>query len=208
VTDTFLYLVTPAIEDAPAFAPALGATLAAARVASVLLRFAHADEATVTRGVKVLAPVIQGAGAALLLEPMADLRNIARAGADGVHVQGAGGGMMAALEAIKPERIVGVGGLRTRHDCMEAGEHEVDYIMFGEPRADGSLPDFAATLERLEWFAQVFQIPCVGYAPTLEDVPAVVATGAEFVGLGDALWKHAEGPAAAIARAEPLLKRP
>ncbi len=207
MTDTFLYVITPRIEDAQAFAPVLGATLAAARVASVLLRFADADEPAVTRGVKLLGPIIQGAGAALLLEPMADLRNVARAGADGVHVQGAGTAMTMALDAMKPERVVGVGGLKTRHDCMEAGERDVDYIMFGEPRPDGSLPDFATTLERLEWFAQVFQIPCVGHAPRLEDVPAVVATGAEFVAVGDALWSRPEGPAAAIARMEPLLRR-
>jgi thiamine-phosphate pyrophosphorylase len=84
---------------------------------------------------------------------------------------------------------------------MEFGEAGVDYVMFGEPRADGSLPPLEAVIERAAWWAEIFQTPCIAYAPTLEAVSDLVRTGAEFIGVGEAVWSHSEGPAAAVAAA-------
>ena len=81
-----LYLVTPPIEDAQAFAAPLAAALAAGDVAAVLLRLAPSDERTLINRVKALASVVQDAGAALVLDGHADL--VARAGADGAHLSG------------------------------------------------------------------------------------------------------------------------
>ena len=47
---------------------------------------------------------------------------------------------------------------------MLAAESGADYVMFGEPDADGARPPFEAIVERVEWWAEVFQIPCVAYA--------------------------------------------
>ena len=77
--------------------------------------------------------------------------------------------------------------------------------MFGEPRADGYVPPLEQTLERCQWWAGVFQIPCVGYAAKLEEMPAIAATGVEFVALGDALWSAPRGVGAAMADAVKLL---
>jgi thiamine-phosphate pyrophosphorylase len=43
----------------------------------------------------------------------------------------------------------------------------------------------------------VFEIPCVGYATTLGDIAALAAAGADFVAVGDALFKDPRGPEAA-----------
>ncbi len=53
---------------------------------------------------------------------------------------------------------------------MEAGERDIDYVMFGEPRADGFVPPLAQTIERAEWWAAIFNVPCVAYAPDLDSV--------------------------------------
>ena len=74
---------------------------------------------------------------------------------------------------------------------MDIGEAGVDYVMFGEPRADGSLPPLPAVIERASWWAEIFQTPCVAYAPDAEAIEALVETGAEFVALGP--WAFAEG---------------
>ena len=126
-----LYLVTPPIVEAQAFSARLAAALAAGDVAAVLLRLAAADERTQINRAKARAPVVQDKGAALLLGGHADL--VARAGADGAHLTGIAD-FTAALEQLKPERIVGVGGLPTRHDAMVAAEAGADYVMFGEPQ--------------------------------------------------------------------------
>jgi thiamine-phosphate pyrophosphorylase len=123
-----------------------------------------------------------------------------RAGADGAHVAGAGAQLNDALASLHPDRIVGVGQLRLRDEAMSAGEAGADYVMFGEPRPDGWTPPFEETLERVDWWAEIFQTPCVGFAETLEGAQALAAAGADFVALGDAIWR-APSPEAAAAEA-------
>ncbi|MDQ2079735.1 thiamine phosphate synthase [Xanthobacteraceae bacterium Astr-EGSB] len=193
-----LYLVTPPVA-APADLPSdFGSVLAAAQVAAVLLRLAPADERRLTNLIKVVAEPVQQAGAALLVEGHVEL--IGRAGADGAHLDG-GAALKAALPHLKPDRIAGAGALASRHDAMTAAELGADYVMFGEPSPDGLRPAFAAVLERLEWWSEVFQIPCVGYAETLEEVAAVAAAGADFVALAPGVFADVRGLGAALADA-------
>jgi thiamine-phosphate pyrophosphorylase len=84
---------------------------------------------------------------------------------------------------------------------MEAAEAGCDYVMFGEPREDGSMPPFPAVLERVQWWAELFETPCIAFAPTLDEVGPLAATGCEFVALGDAVFKHPDGPAEAVRQA-------
>jgi thiamine-phosphate pyrophosphorylase len=112
----------------------------------------------------------------------------ARVGADGAHIAGGGEALAEALASLQPERIVGAGGLRSRDDAMAAGEAGADYVMFGEPRRDGFTPPLAETIERVAWWAEIFQTPCVAYAARLDDVSALAAAGADFVALGEAVW--------------------
>lgn len=184
-----LYLVTPALADASGFArildKALAAVLPAADIAALLLRLADADERTLINRSKAVAATVQRHGIALLLDGRADL--VARAGADGAHLTGIDS-LAAAIGALQPERIAGVGGLKTRHDAMLAGEAGADYVMFGEPDAAGQRPSLAAIVERVGWWAEVFQPPCVGYAGGLEEVRLLAEAGADFVALGEWVW--------------------
>lgn len=201
-----LYLVTPAIADAPAFAPVLQAALGAGDVAAVLLRLAEADERTQINRIKALAPIAQAAGAALLVDGHAGL--VARSGADGTHVfdiENAG----AALETLKPDWVVGIGGLVSRHDAMTAAEGGCDYVMFGDIDADSRRAPFDAICERVSWWAEVFEIPCVGYAASIDEVTPLIEAGADFIAVGhegdDWIWRE---PARAIAALTPHMKLP
>src|SRR3954452_21180714 len=142
-----LYLITPLLEDA-SFAETLAGACAAGDVAAVLLRLASADERSLINQVKVLAPAVQDTGAAVIVSVQgeADLATVAsRGGADGAHVIANNPGVRDLHERLKSERAVGVGGIRTRDDAMALGELGVDYLMFGEPRPDGSLPALETT---------------------------------------------------------------
>jgi thiamine-phosphate pyrophosphorylase len=164
----------------------LEAAVKAAGIACVWLRLPAALADGERRPmVEAAAALVQPAGAALLVDPPGDERMVARWGADGVHLPWTPEAGKAALAAHQPDRIVGAGGLRSRDDAMSAGEAGVDYVMFGEPRADGSLSDQADTLERCRWWAEVFNTPCVGYAGDIEAVSTLAATGVEFVAVGD-----------------------
>ena len=200
-----LYLVTPPVADAQAFSVTLAAALAAGDVAAVLLCLAEGDERTQINRAKTLSPAVQDKGAALLLDGHADL--VARAGADGAHLTGIAE-FTAALELLKPERIVGVGGLTTRHDAMAAAEAGADYVMFGEPGAAGERPSFDAIEERVAWWAEVFEAPCVAYAASYEEVAPLAKAGADFVALGDWLWRDPQAIVETMARAAGHLRLP
>jgi thiamine-phosphate pyrophosphorylase len=197
-----LYLVTPQVADPAGLADALRAALAAGDVAAVLLRLDGADERTLTNHAKTIAPLVQRAGVALLLDGHPGIA--ARAGADGAHLAGIEA-FEAALPALKPDRIAGCGGLESRHDAMVAGEAGADYVLFGEPDAAGERPDFEAIEDRVAWWAEVFEIPCVGYASTPGEVAPLAAAGADFIALGDWVFADPRGPAAPIAEASGVL---
>jgi thiamine-phosphate pyrophosphorylase len=99
------------------------------------------------------------------------------------------------------DRSVGVGGLKARHDAMEAAELGADYVMFGEIRPDGSVPTLLMVLERAEWWAELFNTPCVAFASEEAHIAPLVAPGAEFIGLGAECFHHPAGIGAVIGRA-------
>jgi thiamine-phosphate pyrophosphorylase len=197
-----LYLVTPEIEDADAFAPQLSAALAAADVAAVRLRFAEAGESTLVRRAKVLVRIVQQKDAAAILDD--NTPPAALSGADGAHLTGIGA-FEEAVETLKPDRIAGAGGLVTRHDAMLAAERGADYVLFGGADENGSTPAFETVIERVGWWAEVFQIPCVGLAAQEEEIAPLRAAGADFVALGDWIWNDPRGPAIVVAAASHLL---
>ena len=199
-----LYLATPEIDDPSQLAAGLPGLLAAADVAAVLLRLKQTDQRTLISRIKALAPVVQDGGAALLLDGHVELA--ARAGADGAHLTGIAA-MEDALPSLKPDRIAGVGGLTTRHDSMAAGEAGADYVLFGEPDARGQRPSVEAIAERLQWWAELFEPPCVGFAVSPEEAGEFAAAGADFVLVGDFIWADPRGPAAALREAERTIRQ-
>lgn len=203
-----LYLITPPLADVEAFRPALVAACAAASVAAVLLRLEAADERTLVNRAKSIGPAAQDHDAALVVaDPgRVDLAALAtRSGADGAHASDPD--ILRDLgQRLGEGRVIGAGELRTKHDAMTAGEIGVDYVMFGEPRPDGFIPPLELVEERARWWAEIFQTPCVVFAPNLADVTALAGTGADFVALGNAVWDHADGPAAAMRTAAAALK--
>jgi thiamine-phosphate pyrophosphorylase len=181
-------LVTPPVADAEAMAYRLMQAFAGGDVAAVLLRLGDGDERSKIERVKRLAGPVQGANVALVVEAPAVVAT--RGGADGVHLTAGIEAIAEARSSLKTERIIGAGALRARHDAMDIGEAGVDYVMFGEPRPDGSLPALPAVVERAAWWAEIFETPCVAYAPDADAVEALVETGAEFVALG--AWAFAD----------------
>jgi thiamine-phosphate pyrophosphorylase len=191
-----LYLATAPVEDPSSLVTSLPGLLAGADIAAVLVRLKESDPRSMIGRVKALAPAIQNAGAALLVDGHVDI--VARAGADGAHVSGISA-LEAALPSLKPDRIAGVGGLTSRHDSMAAGEMGADYVLFGEADAHGNRPSLEAIAERVEWWAELFEPPCVGYAATREEAYAFALAGADFVLVGDLVWADSRGAATALA---------
>jgi thiamine-phosphate pyrophosphorylase len=77
-------------------------------------------------------------------------------------------------------------------------------VMFGEPD-NGTRPSFEAIEERVAWWAEVFEAPCVAYAASADEVAPLVKAGADFIAIGysfdDWVWRDPPSVAATVADA-------
>jgi thiamine-phosphate pyrophosphorylase len=76
--------------------------------------------------------------------------------------------------------------------------------MFGEPRGAAPAMALELLLERVSWWAEIFETPCVAYGETIEAAGRLAAAGADFVALDGAIW-NASSPAEAARQAQALL---
>ncbi|WGD28718.1 thiamine phosphate synthase [Ancylobacter sp. WKF20] len=167
-------------------------------IAAVLLRpEAGADDKPSNR-LRPLVAASHAIGAACLIEANTALALALEA--DGAHLDGPVA-LKGALAALRPNGIAGAGGLRTKHDAMTAAEAGADYVMFGEPDAQGRRPPFETTLERTDWWVQLFEPPCVAYAGALDEVLALAIAGADFIAIEHTLLAERAALAEALAGA-------
>ena len=175
-----LYLITPPEADPDTFPATLMTVLSAAPFSALLVRRGAADAATYAKLAAAVVNVGQGAGCAVLVEDDAALAR--RIGADGVHITTGTKALKEATAALKPDLIVGAGGIASRDDAMTAGELNADYLFFGP--LEGETDPAAAELA--EWWAETFEIPAVLSDPSA--AIGVEARGAEFLALSTSLW--------------------
>lgn len=194
-----LYLITPPAFELAAFSRALEEALAGGDVACVQVRLKDVSDAEVLRVGAALKPVVQAAGAAFILNDRPDLA--ARLDADGVHVGQGDASYAQARAAMGADRIVGVTAHNSRHLAMEAAEAGADYVAFGAfYPTDTKEPAHWAEPEILEIWQQTMETPCVAIGGvTVENGETLVRAGADFLAVANGVWRHADGPRAAVA---------
>ena len=202
---TRLVLVTPVIEDAVEFSPRLEQSCRAGDVAAVIVQVAPEDEVIALSAIRILSTHLEGTGAVMLLSNLPGL--VDAAGADGAHFSGLDW-LQSTRTSLAAGRLAGVAGLHSRHDAMVASELGVDYVMFGEPDASGRRPGLSALIERVSWWAEIFQVPCIAFAGSLEEAQRLAQARADFVALGDAVWSRPEKAAEVVAKATQLVRQP
>ena len=194
-----LYLITPENPAPDQFPRQLMAVLSGPDVAAMLVRRGALELDAYAELAARAVQIGQAAGAAVLLEDDVELAR--RLGADGVHVtMGGTKAIRAAITALKPDGIVGVGNIRSRHDAMSFGELDVDYVMFG-PLGGATHPQ---ATDLALWWVETFEVPAVHSDPAI-DPTAAQATRAEFIALSDCVWTAAD-PAAALQAFDKALK--
>lgn len=177
-----LYLITPSAPEPAAFARQLMGMLTGPEIAAILVRRGDMDADVYQSLCERIIQIGQAAGAAVLLEDDVELAR--QLGADGVHISSGGTkAIRAAVSALKPDGIVGVGNVRSRHDAMSFGELDVDYVMFGPLGGEAD----AQASELVAWWAETFEVPAVHSDPAA--TPERTAENpAEFVALSDTVW--------------------
>lgn len=171
-----LYLIAPADTPAETLGPALKATFAEREVAALLLPRGNLSENAYKTLVKSIAPMAQKAGTAVLIEGEPGLVRLL--GVDGLHVPGGIKAVREAVDALKPQMIVGVGDVHSRDDAMSKGELEVDYILFG-PLSGTITPE---EREMARWWAETMEVPSVLSDPEA-GFDGYDAAGCEFIGI-------------------------
>jgi thiamine-phosphate pyrophosphorylase len=194
-----LYLITPPVFELAVFADHLKAALDGGDVACLQLRLKDVSDDDVRRATEVLMPIAQNYDVAYLINDRPDLA--AELGADGVHVGQEDMAYAEARRLVGRDRIVGVTCHNSRHLAMEAGEAGADYVAFGAffPTTTKTAK-FTAEPEILEWWSSLFEIPCVAIGGiTVENAPALIAAGADFVAVSGGVWHYGGGPQQAVA---------
>ena len=197
MSDCRLYLISPPKLSATNFLGPLQEALADSDVASFQLRLKDVSDDDIRRATDTLRPIVQAAGTAFILNDRPDLA--AELGCDGVHV-GQEDASYDQARAALPNGIVGVTCHDSRHLAMEAAEAGADYVAFGaffptrtkEPRTQ-------ADIELLRWWGEMMVVPCVAIGGiTVQNAPALVAAGADFLAVAAGVWEHGEGPREAV----------
>jgi thiamine-phosphate pyrophosphorylase len=194
-----LYLISPPAFALDAFAPALEQALAGGDVAAVQLRLKDASDEDVLKAGALMKPMVQGAGAALIINDRPDLA--ARLDADGVHVGQSDASVAEARRLLGKERMIGATAHNSRHLAIEAAEAGADYVAFGAfYPSDTKQAEFRAEPEILEIWSETTDVPCVAIGGiTLENAAALVRAGADFLAVANGVWRHKGGPRAAVA---------
>ena len=195
-----LCLVTPPDYAPDAFAAELAEALSGGDVASLIVTAPPGGESQFQKAAEALVPIAQARGTAALIHN--ETRIAARAGADGVHVDTGLADMRAARESLRGGRIVGAGGVNSRHEALEYGEADPDYIFFGRLHGDSGDGIFPKALELAAWWSSVTVIPAIVMGGrNLASVEDAADNGIEFVALSAAVWNHPRGPRRAVAEA-------
>ena len=199
MTATRLYLISPErLEHPSIFADNLRAALDGGDVAAFQLRLKDVADDAIARAADTLRPICQQRDVAFILNDRPDLA--AKLDCDGVHI---GQGDMSYAEArriVGPQRQIGVTCQASRDLAMTAGEAGADYVAFGAffPSSTKAVTT-PASLEIIEWWSQLFEIPCVAIGGiTVENFGPVIAAGADFLAVAGGVWNHKDGPEAAV----------
>ena len=199
-----LYLITPPVDDPAAFAPQLDAALAAGDIAAVLLRLAEADERTLINRTKIWPRPCSGA-----MSHCCSTTTPAswRAPAPMARICPA--------SRLLPRRC------RCSNPTASPAPAACTAVMMPcSPPRLAPITSCSATRRRAAtvcrstncgapaWWAELFEIPCVGYAASLDEVAPLAQTGADFIALGEWIWTEPHNAAATIAAAAQLLAAP
>ena len=194
-----LYLISPErIEHPGLFANDLRAALDGGDVAAFQLRLKDVDDDAIARAADTLRPVCQQRDVAFILNDRPDLA--VKLDCDGVHVGQDDMPYAEARRIVGPQRQVGVTCKASRDLAMEAGDAGADYVAFGAFFASSTKAvTTPASLEIIEWWSELFEIPCVAIGGiTVENCRPVIAAGADFLAVAGGVWNHMDGPEAAV----------
>jgi thiamine-phosphate pyrophosphorylase len=182
-----LYLISP-LDVGGAFPDRLARALDAGPVAAFQFRVKNLDEHDAARLAEPLQRICADRDVAFIVNDTISLAK--RLGADGVHLGQQDGSVADARARLGKAAQIGVTCHDSRHLAMEAGEAGADYVAFGAffPSSTKDTKHVAEP-ELLEWWARLFELPCVAIGGiTAANCAPLVKAGADFLAVSHAVW--------------------
>ena len=191
-----LYLISPQ-EVRGAFPDRLKAALEPGLAAAFQLRVKDVDDHELARRAEPLQRLCADAGVAFIVND--SMQFAKRLGADGVHLGQSDGDIREARALLGPSAQIGKTCHDSRHLAMEAGEAGADYVAFGAFYPTTTKPsNYRPDPSILSWWSAVFEIPCVAIGGiTPANATPLIAAGADFLAVCQAVWSN-EDPAQAV----------
>ena len=189
-----LYLISPP-DVSGDFPQALERALAAGPVAAFQFRVKGLDQHEAARLAAPCQEICAARDVAFIVNDSVALAK--RLKADGVHLGQGDGDVREAREVLGREAQIGVTCHASRHLAMEAGEAGADYVAFGAffPSTTKAT-EHRAEVDLLEWWAGLFEIPCVAIGGiTPANCAPLVRAGADFLAVSGAVWGGDEAAA-------------
>jgi thiamine-phosphate pyrophosphorylase len=192
-----LYLISPQHVSGD-FPAQLEAALSAGLVAAFQFRVKGVDNHEAARLAAPLQEICVKYDVAFIVNDNVTLAK--RLKADGVHLGQSDGDVKEAREILGTDVQIGVTCHNSRHLAMEAGEAGADYVAFGAfYPTDTKDVEHMAEIETIEKWAAVMEVPCVAIGGiTPENAGPIIKAGADFIAVSGAVWRHEEGPGAAV----------
>jgi thiamine-phosphate pyrophosphorylase len=192
-----LYLISPQHVSGD-FPAQLEAALSAGLVAAFQFRVKGVDNHEAARLAAPLQEICVKYDVAFIVNDNVTLAK--RLKADGVHLGQSDGDVKEAREILGADVQIGVTCHNSRHFAMEAGEAGADYVAFGAfYPTDTKDVEHMAEIETIEKWAAVMEVPCVAIGGiTPENAGPIIKAGADFIAVSGAVWRHEEGPGAAV----------
>ena len=191
-----LYLISP-LDVTGGFADRLARALDAGPVAAFQFRVKHVDQHEAARLAEPLQRICADREVAFIVNDSVSLAK--RLGADGVHLGQDDGDPREARAALGPDVQIGVTCHDSRHLAMEAGDAGADYVAFG-----AFYPTTTKQTEHrpepviLSWWSALFELPSVAIGGiTPANAAPLVAAGADFLAVSNAVWGGDEAAAVA-----------
>lgn len=189
-----LYLVSP-LDVGGAFPDRLARALDAGSVAAFQFRVKGIDQHEAARLAEPLQRICADREVAFIVNDSIALAK--RLGADGVHLGQEDGDPREARSELGPDAQIGVTCHDSRHLAMEAGDAGADYVAFGAfyPTATKETKHRADPMI-LSWWSTLFELPCVAIGGiTPENAAPLIAAGADFLAVSNAVWGNDEAAA-------------
>lgn len=182
-----LYLITPSDFELSTFTNDLVACLDTTEIACVRLSMATRDEDRLSRAADALREITHARDIALVIDDHVAL--VERLGLDGVHLTDGARSVGKVRKTLGEDAIVGAYCGNSRHDGMNAGELNADYVSFG-PLAKTALGHAEpAELELFQWWSMMIEVPVVAEGALSLDLVRQLTPHTDFFGFSDEIWK-------------------